>query len=219
MKALFQAAEWTRFLHSRSKLLAGTLFLATLAGGLALTLRPALAGVSDATSKELDPWFLTGSDPGSYRIGIDREGLGHGHAAAFLQSTVQQPAGFGTIMQSIAAAKYAGKRIRFEASVRSENVSDWAGLWMRINRGTAIVGFDNMQKRPIKGSQGWTRYDVVLDVPADATDISFGALLTGPGELWLSQVKFDSVGADVATTSPTAKDSLPSEPGNLSFGR
>jgi hypothetical protein len=36
--------------------------------------------------------------------------------------------GFGTLMQSFGASKYAGQRIRLSASVKSEEVSDGAGL-------------------------------------------------------------------------------------------
>jgi len=36
------------------------------------------------------------------------------------------------------------------------------------------VAFDNMQDRAIKGTTDWRRYEVVLDVPEDATGIAPG---------------------------------------------
>ena len=36
-------------------------------------------------------------------------------------------------MQSIAATRYAGRRVRFAAAIRTHEVSDWAGLWLRID--------------------------------------------------------------------------------------
>ncbi len=47
-------------------------------------------------------------------------------------------------------------------------------------------------------------YEVVLDVPADAAGISFGALLNGRGEIWLNGVKFDVVGRTSTRRGRTA---------------
>jgi hypothetical protein len=43
--------------------------------------------------------------------------------------------GFGTLMQDFRAKQYVGKRVRFSAFVKSENVEGWAGLWMRVDKG------------------------------------------------------------------------------------
>ena len=88
---------------------------------------------------------------------------------------------------------------------------------MRIDKGKAVVGFDNMQQRGIHGSQPWTTYDIVLDVPADATGIHFGTLLSGPGEVWLNDVKLEVVAQDIPTTGTGSPDTLPTTPVNLDF--
>jgi hypothetical protein len=100
--------------------------------------------------------------------------------------------------------------------VKSEEVAGWAGLWMRVDKGTEMAAFDNMQNRPIRGSTAWQRYDVVLDVPKDATGISFGILLNGTGEVWLSGTKFEIVSAEVKVTGSAAQ-TLPGRPVNLDF--
>jgi hypothetical protein len=104
-----------------------------------------------------------------------------GHASAFLKSKKPSVGGFGTLMQSIAAEQYLGKKARLSGLVKSEEVQGWAGLWMRVDKGTAAVAFDNMQDRTIKGATAWQRYEVVLQVPQDAKGISFGILLSGAG--------------------------------------
>jgi hypothetical protein len=124
--------------------------------------------------------------------------------------------GFGTLMQSIRAEQYKGKRVRLSGFVNSREVVGWAGLWMRVDQGKDAVAFDNMQGRPIKGTTAWQRYDVVLDVPPEATGISFGILLAGTGEVWLSGTKFDVVGMDAPVTS-TGDNNLPEKPVNLDF--
>jgi hypothetical protein len=119
-------------------------------------------------------------------------------------------------MQSINAQQYKGNKVRLSGLVKSEEVTGWAGLWMRVDKGTEQLSLDNMQNRPIRGTTGWQRFYVVLDVPKDATGISFGILLSGPGQVWLNSMKFEIVGLDVPTTSPSEK-SLPDKPVNLDF--
>jgi len=43
--------------------------------------------------------------------------------------------GFGTLVQSIGATSYAGKRIRLRGWVKSQDVGDWANLWLRVDSG------------------------------------------------------------------------------------
>jgi hypothetical protein len=121
-------------------------------------------------------------------------------------------------MQSISAADYAGKRVRLRAWVKSEDVADWAGVWMRLDKEQTMVAFDNMQDRPIKGTQSWKMYDVVLDVPQNSTGISFGILLSGTGEVWLNDVVFESVTNEVpATATLPHSQERPNNPVNLKF--
>lgn len=163
-------------------------------------------------------WLLTGSKPESYRTGVERDAA-HGEPSAYLTSAQGKPEGFGTLMQTIQAANYAGKRVRLRASVESKEVGQWAGLWMRVDRGQTIVGFDNMQRRAITGTQAWRPYDVVLDVPPDATGISFGVLLTGAGEVWMNNVTFEVVGGETEVTG-SGLESRPAPsvtPVNLNF--
>jgi hypothetical protein len=141
-------------------------------------------------------WFLAGDHPQNYRTGVD------GNGTAFLTSKldVNAAGGFGTLMQSVKADAYAGRRVRFSAMVRSEDVKGWAGLWMRVDQGSKTLALDNMETRPIKGTNGWMKYEVVLNVPINATGISFGALVDSNGEVWLSHVSFAVVNSDMPTS-------------------
>jgi hypothetical protein len=161
-------------------------------------------------------WLLSGSKPAEYEAGVDADQGYQAHTSAFLKSKQPSTDGFGTLMQQIAADEYLSKRVRLSGAVKSDEVKGWAGLWMRVDKGKAVVAFDNMQDRAIKGTTGWQRYEVVLDVPEDATGISFGILLTGAGEVWLSSTRFETVGIDIPTTSLSEKK-LPGKPVNLEF--
>jgi hypothetical protein len=188
--------------------------------------RPALTGVRilallAASSLALQAaaprgWYIAGSKPTEYESGIDTLATFNGHPSAYLKAKVPNVEGFGTLMQDFRADHYAGKRVRFSAFVKTERAQDWAGLWMRIDNGSQQLAFDNMQDRSIKGTTDWKRYDVVLDVPQNATGIFFGVLLSGTGMVWLSDAKFEIVGPDVPTTNGAVR-LKPDEPVNLVF--
>ena len=161
-------------------------------------------------------WFAAGSKPADYDMSTDPAAAYMGLPSVRLKSTKPEINGFGTLMQSIGAEQYLGKRIRFSAFVRSENVAEWAGLWVRVDKGKDSVAFDNMQQRSIKGTSEWKNYQVVLDVPEDATGISFGILLSGIGSALINGGKFEVVDRSVPTTgSAYAKPAA--GPKNLTF--
>jgi AraC family transcriptional regulator len=108
---------------------------------------------------------------------------------------------FGTLMQAIEADKYRGKRLRLSGWLRAENAKS-AQMWMRVHTSpTLIVGFDNMDNRPIRGNSEWQRYDLVLDVPKNATYIAFGALLFGSGTIWIDDFELNTVDGYVSSTN------------------
>ena len=142
------------------------------------------------------------------------QGIAHeGEVSSYLHTRAPGGAGFCTLSQFVHARDWHGKRVRFSAWARAERIQGWAGLWMRVDSETQdVLAFDNMQSRPIQGTRGWRRYDVVLDVPEDASLIVFGALLDDAGKLWFDDVSFEPVSTDVPTT-----DVLGSTPRNLDF--
>jgi len=202
-----------------SVVLASCLALGTCALGAVFGIRPLLAQASGQTDHAPSGWFMAGSKPTSYRTGVDKAAIYDGQPSAYLQSAEPKTDGFGTLMQTINAASYAGKRVRLRASVKSQDVGDWAGMWMRVDKDQKVIAFDNMQNRAIKGTHPWSAKDVVLDVPEDATSISFGILLTGEGEVWMNHLTFEIVGEETETTSgnPSQKAPLASSPVNLNF--
>jgi hypothetical protein len=177
------------------------------------------AEAATETNSAPSGWLLAGSKPANYQSGVDNATVQNGKPSAYLKSALPATDGFGTLMQMVSASEYAGKRVRLRAWVKSQEVGDWAGVWMRVDKENTMVGFDNMQNRSIKGTQPWQQYDVVLDVPQGATDIAFGVLLTGAGEVWMNDVSFEVVGTETPTTNlnPSQSHSLPTHPSNLSF--
>ena len=161
-------------------------------------------------------WVASGANPEDYDMGVEQGTAHTGSSSGFIKSKTATPRTFGTYMQMFDAAEYRGKRIRLSAYIKSEAIEQWAGLWMRVDRGRNVMAFDNMQDRPINGTQPWTQYTIVLDVHREATGIAFGILLSGKGAAWIDDVAFDIVGEDVAVTDQT--NQLKSRaPRNLGF--
>jgi hypothetical protein len=168
-----------------------------------------------ATAAGPSGWFLAGSEPQSYVLDVDNAVVHEGKSSARLASK-EVPKGFGTMMQTIDPGEYHGKRLKLSGFVKASKVTDWAGLWMRVDgpEPNHSLAFDNMQGRSIKGTKDWTRYDIVLDVADNAKDIAFGILLHGSGTVWLDDVQFEIVDTSVPTTDMTYQNR---KPANLDF--
>jgi hypothetical protein len=98
--------------------------------------------------------------------------------------------------------KYVGKRIRMTGNMKSKDVTNWAGFWLRVDQADSQqpLSFDNMQDRSIKGTTEWKKYEIILDVPINASKIAFGALLVGIGQIWFDNLHFEIVDKSVQTT-------------------
>ena len=144
----------------------------------------ALWGISASTAFGQLPesWNGVGSQRDDYEIGVDRTVRHGAKASGFIKAKAADPKGFAALMQTFRADDYRGKRLRLSGYVKTDAIGDWSGLWVRIDSETKTVAFDNMQERKIQGTSDWKKYDIVLDVPADSVNISFGILLAGKGQ-------------------------------------
>ncbi|KKE77923.1 AraC family transcriptional regulator [Bacilli bacterium] len=169
--------------------------------------------------KQVKGWFLSGSDPFNYEMGIDHEVVHQGKASGYIKSkTVFDSTNFATMMQQFKADKYIGKRVRLSCFLKTKDVESFTSMWMRVdNAFDDVLQFDNMSNRPIKGDTNWNRYSIVLDVPSGSSTISFGIILSGRGHVWVDQFTFEEVGKDVETTNLEIQSELLDEPLNLSF--
>ncbi|MFD3446611.1 helix-turn-helix transcriptional regulator [Microbacteriaceae bacterium 4G12] len=167
-------------------------------------------------------WVLSGSHPAEYEMGLDYHNAHQGKVAAYVKAKENVTyGGFATFMQMFKADRYRSKRLRLTAFVKTNEVKEWAGLWMRIDGkdSTDPLGMDNMQNRPIKETTNWQLYSIVLDVPQEAVGVAFGVLLSGEGCVWVDDFRLDEVDEKVPVTdlSQTFYEQFPEEPVNLNF--
>jgi len=164
-----------------------------------------------------DGWYPAGSNPNEYEMGIDNTIFQSGQSCAYIKSKNPKRDEFGTLMQTISAENYLGKRLQLSGYIKSEDVEEWSGMWMRIDgESNKLLGFDNMQDRAIKGNTDWNKYEIVLDVPVSSKTILFGVLLTGEGKVWFDNFELKEVDKSVQLTD-RRKENRRSEPINLDF--
>lgn len=163
-------------------------------------------------------WILSGSAPEYYQMTLDQQTFHTGHQSALLKNisdvNSQQ---FATIMQQFQAEKYRGKRLKLTCYIKTEDVEK-CGAWMRVDDNNGdVLQFDNMDNRPITGTNEWNHYTIVLDVPEESMSIHFGVLLIGKGKVWMDGFQLVEVSEHVPTTNLSFQESLPKEPQNLDF--
>jgi len=134
-------------------------------------------GVPDEAAQPGERDYTSGADDGS----------------AILSAAVPRPSGSAVLMQTIFADDYRGGPVAFRGEIRTEGVSQRAGLRLEIitraRRVNAGRSGREWEMRPeheqhcvtVSGSSDWSRQEVTALVPDDAELIRFGITLTGPG--------------------------------------
>jgi erythromycin esterase len=117
------------------------------------------------------------------------------HDAQLSPTGAMRMAGYGAIEQLVDAAPYRGKRVRLSAAVRVESPrrEGQAELFLQTENDFAnIIGFRGMMEAPIR-SQGWTTYEVVLDVARTASTLRYGITASRPARVWIDQVAIEVI--------------------------
>ena len=162
-------------------------------------------------------WHIAGSKPKSYEMGLEKSTEEGKKNTVTIKSIENEINGFGTLMQNSLPKEFLGKRIKMSGEMKSSDVKAWAGFWLRVDqeKSKKPLAFDNMSERPVKGNSDWTKYEIVLDIPKEASNLAYGALLNGTGQIWFDNIKFEVVSKDEKTTGKNGKQLA--RPTNLNF--
>jgi hypothetical protein len=82
---------------------------------------------------------------------------------------------------------------------------------------------DGKKDQSLKGTTDWEKYEIILDVPDNASNIAYGILLVGTGQIWVDNMNFEIVTPDIQTTGVEMDSqsftytSHQTEPTNLDF--
>jgi RNA polymerase sigma-70 factor, ECF subfamily len=120
---------------------------------------------------------------------------------AILTAAGPEPAGFAVLSQEIFADDYRGRSVTFRGDLRTTDVQDRAGLVLRVTSERQLLPprlpAPDPRRDPgnhfaaVTGSHDWTRHEVTAQIPPDATLISFGAFLTGRGQIELRNAELE----------------------------
>ncbi|MEZ4820994.1 MAG: hypothetical protein R2942_00775 [Ignavibacteria bacterium] len=94
------------------------------------------------------------------------------------------------------------------AYVRSEDVKNWAGLWLRVDGAgkDEMLSFDNMQSRGITGTTEWKKYEIILLFRKVHPRLCLIALLDGIGQIWFDNFAFEVVDNSDNPPAPESSD-------------
>jgi hypothetical protein len=148
-------------------------------------------------------WFLSGEDylaaRNDYSAALDHTVAYEGSGSGLLKSRSDKAQG-ATLMQVSSALAYKGKRIRFSAFLRGDEIARRAGLWIRADDmdGT-MVAFRNCfeAKAPksfVQGTTNWKEVEILIDIPDTAADLSFGVQIGGTGTVWIDNASINVIG-------------------------
>lgn len=143
-------------------------------------------------------WQLVATPDAGYTAGIAEQGVVTINAPEEADSST-----YGALMQRFEAGKFRGQRVRLSAEIKSEPGSGWSGLWMRTDPqdadGTPLSPHSHAAvSEPAASDNNWHMLHVVMHIPDSANTIAIGVMLGGSGRLWVKNLKFETVGADVA---------------------
>ncbi len=110
--------------------------------------------------------------------------------------------GFGVVSATFPVRAAAGHRITFSAAIRTENLAGGkAALFWRADGAQGPLVLDDMSERGADGTTGWNRYELAVNVPAETTEIGFGALMSGTGTAWFDDLRVEIDGVPYDATA------------------
>jgi hypothetical protein len=123
----------------------------------------------------LDRWDLeAGPDP-------DYQATAEG-PSAILSAQTERPARSAALLQVIFADDYRGATVTFSGEIRTDPLTEPAGLRLEIiRRRWPPSDIREDHGLTVSGRRRWIRYAITARIPADADQIRFGIALSGTG--------------------------------------
>jgi len=128
----------------------------------------------------------------SYSFKLDTAEKHGGERSVRIDNVGPEP--YGSIYQKIAALPFQRKTVRMSAWLRTRGVTGnalapGAVLTLQALRSGALVAFNHSPDQAQTGDTEWTRHVIELSIPAEADGLELGAMLPGPGQVWLDDVE------------------------------
>lgn len=156
-------------------------------------------------------WYKAGTQSGSYDMDNVSGGGRDGKDAFTIKSNQTTISGYGSLVHDNNPGTLSGKRVRMTGYIKTQNVKGWAGLTLRVEKSGSSLPLvsDNMHDRSVKGTTAWTKCTIVVDIPATATKLVYGAMLNGTGQVWFESPNFEEVSSSVPVTAKPVQAATP----------
>lgn len=147
-------------------------------------------------------WSLSGGGHDFYDVLLDPTVVREGHPTVHLVANGPTHEKYGTWARGTDASKYVGKHVRFTIQTKTHGTSQRADFWARVQApdspgdGFGLGGHWTY----LPADSDWTRREIVLDIPNEASYFNYGVGIAGPGEMWFDAPTMEIVGPEVPVT-------------------
>ena len=150
-------------------------------------------GFEEDFSKTPGGWDIA-QESMNFRFERDNTKPHSGKYCAILQGKQLKQRQWNTAMQLIKPNELLGKRIKFSAWIRTQDIDGYASLWLRVDKDNGTTDLDNLSDKVIRGNTGWKKYEIYMNIPYNTEGIGFGLILQQNGKAWIDDVSFEVIG-------------------------
>jgi erythromycin esterase len=146
-------------------------------------------------------WNLSGAD---FQFTLDTSTSTDGAQSLRIASLTGASTQFGYAVETLTAGPAIGNTLHLSGYIRTQTVNGYASLWANaFDAQGDELAFQNLGSAAPTGTKGWQSYDLYLPVPAGATTVNYGVLLSGTGTAWFDNLSID-VGGQPYFPNPAA---------------
>ena len=74
-------------------------------------------------------------------------------------------------------------------------------MYLCYDNQSMIATLNSVPSTLIAGTRDWQKYEIVADIPDTCTSIGLGIVLSGKGQVWLSDIQLEPFERSVQTKS------------------
>jgi C-terminal processing protease CtpA/Prc len=152
------------------------------------------------------PEGWSGNPPGT--VSIDDKIIHSGQRSMRFERNAQSAGEFSVSGWGI-PWEFSGKTIEMRGFLRTENVTGFAGLWMRQDKSSEMLLLENMERQQLNGTHDWAEYKITLPIHPETQSLVFGVLMAGTGKAWADDIQILVDGKPLWDLPKTPKAPVP----------
>jgi hypothetical protein len=142
----------------------------------------------DTALTDADPWQKFSYYSPSYTTAPDPQVQHNGHPAICIASVSDAAARQWVryLREEMDVGRFRGNRVKITIWMKSAGVTGQSGIGAIAFGPNGKVADEGQQgHRPLRGTIDWKAYTAVIDIPREATVLTWGAVMNGAGKLWV----------------------------------